>query len=35
LMTASASLIQRELGELSPAIQAEVAIRLHKLFGLQ
>jgi mRNA interferase MazF len=35
LMTASASLIRRELGELSPVMQAEVAIRLRKLFGLQ
>jgi mRNA interferase MazF len=35
LMTASASLIQRELRELSPAMQAEVSVRLHRLFGLQ
>ena len=34
LMTVSTSLIQRELGELSPALQAEVASRLRKLFGL-
>ena len=34
LMTASTSLILRELGELSPAIQAQVADKLRKLFGL-
>jgi mRNA interferase MazF len=34
VMTATTSLIQRELGELSPTMQAEVANRLRKLFGL-
>ena len=34
LLTATTSLIQRELGELSPALQAEVATRLRRLFGL-
>ena len=34
LMTASTSLILRELGELSPDIQAQVADKLRKLFGL-
>lgn len=34
LMTATTSLIQRELGELSPAMQTEVANRLRQLFGL-
>ena len=34
LMTASTSLILRELGELSPDIQAQVADKLCKLFGL-
>jgi mRNA interferase MazF len=34
LMTASTSLILRELGELSPDIQAQVANKLRKLFGL-
>ena len=34
LMTATTSLIQRELGELSPAIQTEVISKLRKLFGL-
>lgn len=32
LMTVTTSLIQRELGELSPALQAEVAGKLRKLF---
>ena len=31
LMTATTSLIQRELGQLSPCLQAEVMSRLHKL----
>ena len=34
LMTVTTSLIRRELGELSPALQAEVARRLRKLFDL-
>jgi mRNA interferase MazF len=34
LMTASTSLILRELGELSLGIQAQVADKLRKLFGL-
>jgi len=34
LMTVSTSLILRELGELSPGIQAQVADKLRKLFGL-
>ena len=34
LMTVSTSLILRELGELSPSIQAQVADRLQRLFGL-
>jgi len=34
LMTAATSLIQRELGELSPAMQGEVDSRLRKLFSL-
>jgi mRNA interferase MazF len=34
LMTASTSLILRELGELSLDIQAQVADKLRKLFGL-
>lgn len=34
LMTITTSLIHREIGELSPWIQAEVANRLRKLFGL-
>jgi mRNA interferase MazF len=34
LMTASTSLILRELGELSPDIQAQVADKPRKLFGL-
>ena len=34
LMTATTLLIQRELGELSPATQTEVANRLRQLFGL-
>ena len=32
LMTVTTSLIRRELGELSPALQAEVAGKLRKLF---
>lgn len=35
LMTVTTSLFQRELGELSPQIQAEVDFRLRKLFGLK
>ncbi len=34
LMTVTTTLIRRELGELSPRMQAEVAERLRKLFGL-
>lgn len=34
LMTITTSLIRRELGELSPGIQAEVAKKLCKLFNL-
>src|SRR5215475_13366561 len=34
LMTATTSLIRREMGELSPGMQTEAARRLHKLFGL-
>jgi len=34
LMTVSTSLILRELGELSPDMQAQAADKLHKLFGL-
>jgi mRNA interferase MazF len=34
MMTATTSLIQRELGDLSPAMQTEVANRMRKLFGL-
>ena len=34
LMTASTSLILRELGELSPDVQAQVADKLRELFGL-
>ena len=33
LMTITAALIRRELGELSPRIQTEVAEKLRKLFG--
>jgi hypothetical protein len=33
-MTATTSLIRRELGELSPGMQTEAANRLCKLFGL-
>jgi mRNA-degrading endonuclease toxin of MazEF toxin-antitoxin module len=32
LMTATTSLIRRQLGELSPALQAQVAQRLRRLF---
>ncbi len=35
LMTATTSLIRRQLGNLSPALQAEVENRLRKLFGLR
>lgn len=35
LMTASTSLIVRELGELSAALQTQVADRLRKLFALE
>lgn len=34
LMTVTTSLIKRELGELSPAIQEKVLIKLKKIFGL-
>jgi len=34
LMTVRTSLIRRELGELSPRLQGEVADKLRKLFGL-
>ena len=34
LLTVSTSIIQGELGELSPALQVEVVVRLRKLFGL-
>ena len=34
LMTVTTALIRRELGELSPRIQDEVANRLQRLFGL-
>jgi mRNA interferase MazF len=34
LMTVAISLIQRELGELSPGMQTEVANRLRRLFAL-
>ena len=34
LMTVTTTLIRRELGELSPRMQAEVAEKLRKLFGL-
>ncbi len=34
LMTVSTSLIRRELGELSPALQAEVVEKLRLLFGV-
>ena len=34
LMTATTSLIQRELGQLSPRIQADIDTRLRELFGL-
>jgi mRNA interferase MazF len=34
LMTVTTALIQREMGELSPGMQAEVANKLRKLFGL-
>jgi mRNA interferase MazF len=34
LMTVTTSLIRRELGRLSPQIQADVHVRLRDLFGL-
>jgi mRNA interferase MazF len=34
LMTVTTALIQREMGELSPRMRAEVANKLRKLFGL-
>ena len=34
LMTVTTALIRRELGELSPEMQAEVVDKLRKLFGL-
>ena len=34
LMTVTTALIRRELGELSPQMQDEVANKLQKLFGL-
>jgi mRNA interferase MazF len=34
LMTATTTLIRRELGQLSPHLQAQVDSRLRKLFGL-
>ena len=34
LMTATTALIKRELGQLSPKMQAEVNNRLRKLFDL-
>ncbi|MCD4840474.1 MAG: hypothetical protein K8R08_00465 [Methanosarcinales archaeon] len=34
LMTVTTALIRRELGELSPKMQDEVANKLRKLFGL-
>ena len=35
LMTATTALIQRELGLLSPRMQADVSLHLRNLFGLQ
>lgn len=35
LMTVTTALFQRELGKLSPQMQAEVDSRLRKLFGLK
>lgn len=35
LMTATTSLLKRELGVLSPDLQAQVDMRLRKLFGLE
>ncbi|MEA3341288.1 MAG: type II toxin-antitoxin system PemK/MazF family toxin [Chloroflexota bacterium] len=35
LMTATTTLIRRELGQLSPRLQAQVDSRLRKLFGLE
>ncbi len=34
LMTVTTALIRRELGQLSPRLQAQVSNRLRKLFGL-
>ena len=34
LLTVSCSLIQRELGSLTPELQCEVSIKLKELFGL-
>jgi len=34
LITVTTALIRREMGQITPAIQAEVAGKLHKLFGL-
>jgi len=35
LMTATTTLIRRELGQLSPCLQAQVDGRLQKLFGIE
>jgi mRNA interferase MazF len=35
VMTVTTSLVQRELGELSPRLQSEVSARLTRLFELQ
>jgi mRNA interferase MazF len=35
MMTATTSLIRRELGRLSPKMQADLDARLRKLFGLE
>ena len=35
LMTATTTLIRRELGQLSPLLQIQVSSRLRKLFGLE
>ncbi len=35
LMTATTTLIRRELGQLSPSLQAQVNSCLRKLFGLE
>lgn len=34
LMTVSTSILRRELGSLSPALQSEVSAKLGRLFGL-